>query len=120
MLGVTGRSSVARRPRGRGVSTVVALVVALTAVAVPAAPVAAAPPFVAYHGLDGPHHQAEVDRLVPLGYRPESFSVYGDPSWPVYTATWVRRGGVAWQMRHGLTAEQYQALYDAGGPMTQG
>jgi CubicO group peptidase (beta-lactamase class C family) len=68
--------------------------------------------FVAYHGRSGSYHQAQFDKLFPLGYRIISLSVYDDPTNPLYAAVWVKRDGPAWAAIHNANAAQYQHFFD--------
>jgi CubicO group peptidase (beta-lactamase class C family) len=71
-----------------------------------------ATPWVARHGLTAAQYQAEFDRWVGQGYRLTSVSGYSSNGQARYAAIWQRRGGPAWQARHGLTAAQYQQTFD--------
>ena len=70
------------------------------------------PTFIAYHGVTSEQHQQEVDRLAPMGFRPISLSVSGDPEDARYAAVWVQRLGSAWVGVHGLHADDYQRRFD--------
>ena len=67
---------------------------------------------VLYHGVTSEQHQQEVDRLAPMGFRPISLSVSGDPEDARYAAVWVQRLGSAWVAVHGLHATDYQRRFD--------
>ncbi|MEO6446674.1 MAG: serine hydrolase [Gemmatimonadaceae bacterium] len=61
--------------------------------------------FATYTSKSGDGHQAEFNRLRPLGYRIVSLNMYGFGN-PSYAATWVKRSGPTWAATHGRTAAQ--------------
>jgi CubicO group peptidase (beta-lactamase class C family) len=71
------------------------------------------PAWEARHGMTGAQYQATFDQLVGQGYRLVDVSGYGVGGTPFYAAIWEKSAGPAWQARHGLTADQYQAEFDA-------
>jgi hypothetical protein len=70
------------------------------------------PPFVAYHGVSAPEHQARVDELASQGFRPISLGVSGEPDDARCVAVWVQRPGPSWWEVHGLSADEYQTAFD--------
>jgi CubicO group peptidase (beta-lactamase class C family) len=68
--------------------------------------------FVAYHNVSAAAHQAKVDELAPLGFRPTALSVSGDPQDARYAAVWQQRPGPAWVAVHGLFAADYQTRFN--------
>lgn len=67
----------------------------------------------ARHGLTAAEYQAEFARLAGQGYRLVDVSGYEAGGQARYAGIWERSGGPPWQARHGLTAAQYQAEFDA-------
>jgi len=61
---------------------------------------------VTYTSKSGDGHQAEFNRLRPLGYRPVSLNMYGNAANPSYAATWVKHPGPSWAATHGCTFDQ--------------
>jgi CubicO group peptidase (beta-lactamase class C family) len=74
---------------------------------------ASGPPRVARHGLTAAQYQAEFDALAGQGYRLLDVSGYGAGSEARYAAIWEKSAGPPRVARHGLTAAQYQAEFDA-------
>ncbi len=68
--------------------------------------------FVAYHGVTAAAHQAKVDELAPLGFRPTSLSVSGAPQDARYAAVWQQRPGPLWVAIHGFSGADYQTRFD--------
>jgi hypothetical protein len=68
--------------------------------------------WVARHGIDPDEYQQTFDQLVAEGYRLTSVCGYSEGLGSRLNAVWQRRGGPAWQARHGLTGDQYQAAFD--------
>jgi hypothetical protein len=69
-------------------------------------------PWRARHGIDAATYQATFNALVQQGFRLTSVCGYSEGREARFNAVWVKRGGPAWQARHGLTAEQYQATFN--------
>jgi hypothetical protein len=67
----------------------------------------------ARHGIDGETYQATFDTLVGQGFRLTSVAGYSEGRGARFNAVWVQQPGPAWQARHGLTADEYQAAFDA-------
>lgn len=67
----------------------------------------------ARHGIDAATYQATFDALVAQGFRLVSVNGYSEGMGSRFNAVWVQRAGPAWQARHGLTADEYQATFDA-------
>ena len=68
--------------------------------------------WVARHGLSGQQYQALFDGLVPKGYRPTILSGYTVNGQDRYLCMFEQKGGGAWVARHGLSSQQYQAVFD--------
>jgi len=73
---------------------------------------ASGPNWMARHGLDARHYQAEFDRAVAQGYRLRQVSGYSVNDRPYFAAIWDQGGGPPWQARHNLTSGEYQAAFD--------
>ena len=71
-----------------------------------------APAWEAHHGLDSAAYQAEFTRLAGLGYRLIDVSGYAENGQVRYAGVWQQIGGPAWQARHGLDGNAYQAAFD--------
>ncbi len=69
-------------------------------------------PWQARHGMDAGTYQATFDSLVQEGYRLTNVCGYSEGLEARYNAIWHKRGGPAWQARHGLTSADYQATFD--------
>ncbi|HTA44845.1 MAG TPA: serine hydrolase [Bryobacteraceae bacterium] len=70
-------------------------------------------PWVAQHGLTAAQYQAAFDGYLGQGYALDWVSGYFDGSQDLYAAIWRKDASIpAWQARHGLTAEQYQAFFN--------
>jgi polyglycine hydrolase-like protein len=67
----------------------------------------------ARHGMDAKTYQQTFDTLVHRGFRLTSVNGYSEGVDARYNAIWEKRGGGAWEARHGLTAAAYQATFDA-------
>jgi hypothetical protein len=75
---------------------------------------AGGPAWVARHGLTSAGYQAAFDQFVAQGYRLRCVSGYTDGSGAErYAGLWDKSTGGAWVARHGMTAAQYQAEFDA-------
>jgi hypothetical protein len=66
----------------------------------------------ARHGLTAEAYQATFDILVQQGYRLTSICGYSEGTGSRFNAVWGLRDGPAWQTRHGLTTDQYQAVFN--------
>lgn len=67
----------------------------------------------ARHGIDGATYQQVFDDLTGQGYRPTSVCGYSDGPEARFNAVFVLREGPPYEARHGLSAESYQARFDA-------
>jgi hypothetical protein len=70
------------------------------------------PAWQARHGLSAAEYQATFDQLARVGYRPILVNVHAVAGTSRFAAIFHRSYGVAWQARHGLSREQYQAEFD--------
>jgi hypothetical protein len=68
--------------------------------------------WVARHGLTSSQYQQEFDRLVSQGYRLLEVSGYTVGGKDHYAAIWEKANGPAWQARHGMTSDQFQAEFN--------
>jgi hypothetical protein len=66
----------------------------------------------ARHGITAEVYQATFDLLVRQGYRLTDVCGYSEGIGARFNAVWQLRDGSAWQARHGLTNDQYQAVFD--------
>lgn len=66
----------------------------------------------ARHGIDAEAYQATFDHLVGQGFRLTNVCGYSEGRDARYNAVWQLHEGPAWQARHGLTSDQYQAAFD--------
>ena len=66
----------------------------------------------ARHGMSAEVYQTTFDLLVGQGYRLTCVNGYSEGIGARYNAVWQLRDGPAWQARHGLTNDQYQAVFD--------
>jgi hypothetical protein len=66
----------------------------------------------ARHGMTAEAYQATFDVLVHQGYRLTYVCGYSEGTGSRYNAVWQMCDGPAWQARHGLTNDQYQAAFD--------
>ena len=68
---------------------------------------------VARHNLTGAQYQAAFDEFTGQGFALDWVSGYFDGVQDLYAAIWRKSPIVpAWQARHGLTADEYQAFFD--------
>jgi hypothetical protein len=67
----------------------------------------------ARHGLTAAEHQAEFDRLTGRGYRLLKIAGYELGATPRFASIWAIQGGSAWQARHGISGNDYQAAVTA-------
>lgn len=72
----------------------------------------AGPQWEARHSMTSANYQSTFDNLVNQGYRLTWVSGYGSGGSPLYAAIWEKRGGPAWEARHGLTSSGYQRTSD--------
>jgi hypothetical protein len=70
------------------------------------------PPLQARHGLTSAQYQQTFDTLGSQGFRLVHVSGYPINGEHRFAAIWEQRAGPAFQARHDLTAEQYQAAFD--------
>jgi hypothetical protein len=66
----------------------------------------------ARHGLTAAEFQQTFDDLAGRGFRLTRISGSEAGNEPLYGAIWEQRDGPAWQSRHGLTAGQFQDVFD--------
>jgi CubicO group peptidase (beta-lactamase class C family) len=71
------------------------------------------PAWQARHGLTAAQYQATFDELRAQGYRPVLVNGYSVNGSARFAAIFEHDSGVAWVARHGLTAAEYQAEFDA-------
>jgi serine/threonine protein kinase len=70
-------------------------------------------PCVARHNMTGAQYQAAFDEFTRKGFTLEWVSGYYDGIQDLYAAIWRKLPHApAWQARHGLTSNQYQAFFD--------
>jgi hypothetical protein len=70
-------------------------------------------PWVARHNLTGAQYQAAFDQFTGQGFALEWVSGYFDGGQDLYAAIWRKLPDApAWQARHGLTSDQYQAFFN--------
>ncbi|HWA92077.1 MAG TPA: hypothetical protein VG889_18705 [Rhizomicrobium sp.] len=67
----------------------------------------------ARHGIDAVAYQATFNSLVSHGFRLTNVCGYSEGRESRFNAIWEKRGGPAWEARHGLTAAQYQTEFNA-------
>lgn len=70
------------------------------------------PAWQARHGLTSDQYQQTFDEMASMGYRLLCVSGYDVDGQAYYAGIWAREDGPAWEARHGLTADQYQELFD--------
>ena len=69
--------------------------------------------WVARHGLTATQYQAAFNDLVGQGYMLDWVSGYFDGQQDLYAAIWRKQANTpAWEARHGLTADDYQAYFN--------
>jgi len=69
--------------------------------------------WVARHGLTADQYQAAFNEFTGQGYALDWVSGYLGNGQDLYAAIWRKDPGIpAWQARHGLTADQYQAFFN--------
>jgi len=69
--------------------------------------------WVARHGMSGADYQAEFDKNVGKGYRLALVSGYKVGNTTLYAAIWDKNPTGAWAARHGMSAPEYQAEFNA-------
>jgi len=70
-------------------------------------------PWAARHNLTGAQYQAAFDEFTGQGFALDWVSGYFDGGQDLYAAIWRKLPGApAWQARHGLTSDQYQAFFN--------
>ena len=69
--------------------------------------------FIARHGLSSAQYQAAFDENLRAGFRLTSVDGYEVNGEPRFAAIWRKQAGGDWVARHGLTAAEYQAAFDA-------
>ena len=65
----------------------------------------------ARHGLSGADYQTAFDDLFRRGYRLIKVTGAAPGGVPRYAGIWQKRGGNAWQARHGITEADYQSTF---------
>lgn len=70
------------------------------------------PAYEARHGLTGAQYQAEFNKWKSQGYRLTLVDGYGVGNQAQYAAIWEKKNGPAYEARHGMTPEQYQAEFN--------
>jgi CubicO group peptidase (beta-lactamase class C family) len=70
------------------------------------------PDWSARHGLNPQQYQAAFDDYAKKGYRLRFVNGYTVANQPYYAGIWDKSAGPASKARHGLSAEQYQAVFD--------
>src|SRR4051812_22950523 len=66
----------------------------------------------ARHALSPAAYQAAVTTLRGQGFRPVDISVFRSGGQVLFSAIWELEEGLEWTARHGLTASEYQVLFD--------
>jgi hypothetical protein len=69
-------------------------------------------PWEARHGLTAAEYQQAFDAYTKQGYRLGHVSGYSSGGSARYAAIFEKSNGPAWQARHGMTASQYQQVFD--------
>lgn len=67
----------------------------------------------ARHGIDSTTYQVTFNNLVAQGFRLTFVSGYSEGHDARFNAIWQQRDGGAWQARHNLTSNEYQATFDS-------
>src|SRR5690349_16958546 len=70
------------------------------------------PEWKARHRMTAGDYQATLDRLAGEGWRVRHVSAYALGGQDLYAAIWERTDGPAWEARHRMTADEYQATSD--------
>jgi len=68
--------------------------------------------FRARHGMDAETYQQAFNGAIADGFRLTSVCGYSEGSESRFNAVWVKRDGPAFEAHHGLTAQQYQDIFD--------
>jgi len=68
--------------------------------------------YVARHGIDGTQYQNEFTKLSGQGFRPRSLSAATVGGKTLFAFVFDHGGNAAWAARHGLTAGEYQSVFD--------
>jgi hypothetical protein len=71
------------------------------------------PAWQARHGLTSDQYQHTFDEMNATGYRPLCVSGYDVGGQAHYAAVWSKEGGPPWIARHGLSADQYQEMFNS-------
>ncbi|MFF3735386.1 serine hydrolase [Streptomyces sp. NPDC002476] len=66
----------------------------------------------ARHGISAGDYQAAVTALSHDGFRPVDLSVFRSGNDVLFSAIWEQEEGLGWIARHGLTGDEYQALFN--------
>jgi CubicO group peptidase (beta-lactamase class C family) len=66
----------------------------------------------ALHGVSAARYQEAIDDWGAEGYRPTDVSVVRSGGVTRFSAIWEHEAGLVWAAQHGLTAAQYQTLFD--------
>lgn len=66
----------------------------------------------ARHGISVGDYQSAVTALSREGFRPVDLSVFRSGNDVLFSAIWEQEEGLEWIARHGLTGDEYQALFD--------
>lgn len=70
-------------------------------------------PFAARHGIDAATYQQAFDAQKAAGFRPLRVAGYSEGRDARFAAIWIPDDhSAAWEARHNLTADQYQATFD--------
>ena len=69
-------------------------------------------PWQARHGLTADEYQATFDELTQTGFRPVQVSGYTEGNSARFAAIFSQSPSGAWEARHGLTSEEFQARFD--------
>ncbi len=73
---------------------------------------ATGPAWVARHGLTAAQSQKSFDELSGQGFRLKMVNGYSVGASPRFATLWEKTAGPPWAARHGLTAAQYQQVFD--------
>ncbi|MGC0372716.1 serine hydrolase [Streptomyces sp. SAI-229] len=65
----------------------------------------------ARHGISANDYQTAVTALSRDGFRPVDLSVFRTGNTVLFNAIWEQEQGLEWVARHGLTGDEYQALF---------
>jgi hypothetical protein len=70
------------------------------------------PEWQARHGMNREQYQQTFDQMAARGFDLVQVCGYRVNVEVLFAAIWEKKGGVAWQARHGLTSSAYQAVFD--------